>query len=282
MFFTRGRAMTANSEPRLNPDGVSVEGCQIIYAPAGQAGEYAPLATNMYRGCGHRCRYCYVPGVLWMKREEFDRGAVERAVYRMGLRRDARKYQQLGVTAQVLLCFTTDPYHRGDTRLTREAIQVLVEHGLSFCTLTKGGSRALRDLDLFRPSRDAFASSLTLLDEKDSELWEPGAAAPADRIATLKKFHEAGLYTWVSLEPVIEPTVTLEIIRQTRDFVDLFKVGRMNYNSHGKKIDWRAFTESAIELFARTGNQHFFKKDLQPFLPPGYENVMRREQRRAA
>ena len=38
----------------LNPDGVSVKGCSIIYAPAGQAGEYSALATNPYRGCGHQ------------------------------------------------------------------------------------------------------------------------------------------------------------------------------------------------------------------------------------
>ena len=28
----------------LNPDGLSVAGCSIIYAPRGQAGEYSPLA----------------------------------------------------------------------------------------------------------------------------------------------------------------------------------------------------------------------------------------------
>jgi hypothetical protein len=43
------------STPQLNPDGVSVKGCTIIYAPTGQAGEYAALATNPYRGCGHQC-----------------------------------------------------------------------------------------------------------------------------------------------------------------------------------------------------------------------------------
>ena len=30
----------------LNADGISVKGCSFIYAPAGQAGEYAPLAAN--------------------------------------------------------------------------------------------------------------------------------------------------------------------------------------------------------------------------------------------
>jgi hypothetical protein len=45
----------------LNPDGISLRGCLHIYAPAGQAAEYAPLAANPYRGCGHGCVYCYVP-----------------------------------------------------------------------------------------------------------------------------------------------------------------------------------------------------------------------------
>lgn len=63
---------------RLNDDGWSVAGCSIIYAPRGQAGEYAKLATNPYRGCGHKCAYCYVPAVLHISRAEFDAGATPR------------------------------------------------------------------------------------------------------------------------------------------------------------------------------------------------------------
>lgn len=48
----------------INPDGISIKGCNYIYAPKGQAGEYSPLATNPYRGCGHKCAYCYVPQVI--------------------------------------------------------------------------------------------------------------------------------------------------------------------------------------------------------------------------
>ena len=274
--------MTVNFNPRLNPDGVSVEGCKLIYAPSGQAGEYARLATNMYRGCGHKCRYCYVPGVLWMSREEFDRGALERATYRRDIPKDARKYQSLGITEQALLCFTTDPYHPYDTKLTRETIGVLRSHGLAFCTLTKGGSRALRDLDLFRPERDAFASSLTLLDDAASMRWEPDAALPDDRIETLKRFYDAGIYTWVSLEPVLDVEATLRIIRLTHPFVDLFKVGRLNYSKASGKIDWREFTARALDALDRAGAERYIKEDLQQYLPPGYVNTKHREQRRAA
>ena len=43
-------------KPTINADGVSVKDCSCIYAPQGRAEEYAPLAANPYRGCGHECR----------------------------------------------------------------------------------------------------------------------------------------------------------------------------------------------------------------------------------
>ncbi len=267
--------------PQLNPDGVSVKGCSIIYAPAGQAGEYSPLATNPYRGCGHKCAYCYVPNVLRMPREEFDEGAVPRADFLRLLEKDARKYQALGITEQVMLSFTTDPYHPGDNRLTRQVIQTLQAHGLGICTLTKGGHRALRDLDLFRPRRDAFASTLTSLDDGFSLKWERGAAMPLDRIDTLRAFHDAGIFTWVSLEPVLDTAATLEIIRRTHKFVDLYKIGRVNYVGLTKTTDWKQFTADVLQVVADVGAKHYIKKDLQPFLPEGYANLMRVDQFRA-
>ena|ERR1019366_1488127 len=266
----------------LNPDNVSVKGCTCIYAPAGQAGEYSPLACNLYRGCGHGCAYCYVPLVLHMLRSEFDAGAVPRQKFLEHLERDSKKYEALRITEQVMLSFTTDPYHLGNTSLTRDVLIMLKQYGMGICTLTKGGSRALRDLDLFRPGRDAFASTLTSLDENVSLKWERNAALPADRIQTLKKFHEAGVYTWVSLEPVLDTAAALEIIQQTHSFVDLYKIGRANYIGLTKTTDWKRFTADVLEVLADTGSKAYIKKDLQPYLPEGYENPMRVQQFRAA
>src|SRR6185369_13206233 len=70
-----------DDEPRDDGAAHAVPGCKIIYAPAGQAGEYAPLATNPYKGCGHGCAYCYVPLILRMDRREFDAGANLRPGY---------------------------------------------------------------------------------------------------------------------------------------------------------------------------------------------------------
>lgn len=259
----------------LSYDGVSVKGCSTIYPPAGQAGEYAPLAANPYRGCGHKCAYCYVPNVLRMDRAEFDAGAVVRPNFLAKLTTDARKYREHGVTEQVLLSFSTDPYPPAHHIETRRALEILQAHGLAFCTLTKGGSRALRDIDLFRPDRDAFASTLTSLDAAFSRKWERAAADPDDRIATLRAFHERGIFTWVSLEPTIDVEASLAIVDATHGFVDFYKVGRVNYIGLTKTTDWRSYTLRMIEKLNRLGKRHYVKRDLQPYLPHGYVNPLR-------
>lgn len=257
--------------PAIQP-APALPGCKFIYRPNGQAGEYAPLAVNPYRGCGHACAYCYVPDFIRMDRAEFNQGAVPRKDFLQNLIKDARQYQAAGITEQVMLSFTTDPYHPGDNSLTRDVIKALQAHGLAVCTLTKGGSRALRDLDLFRPDRDAFASTLTSLDDAFSRKWEPNAALPGDRIATLKTFHEAGIFTWVSLEPTLDTASSLAIIEATHHFVNLFKVGRINHLPMTAEIDWRDYTLRVLELVNRLGVKHYIKRDLQSFLPSGYHN----------
>ena len=254
----------------------SLSGCNYIYAPKGQAGEYAPLAANPYRGCGHACAYCYVPAVLKMKRPDFDAGAVPRPDYLRHLIKDAQKYQRAGITEQVMISFTSDPYHPGDNTLTRETIKVLQDHGLGVCTLTKGGTRSLRDFDLFRPSRDAFASTLTSLDAAFSRKWERAAALPSDRLRALRTFHERGIYTWVSLEPTLDVEASLSIVQATHQYVDLYKVGRANYLKEVTRCtDWRDYTLRMIDLLQRVGAAHYIKRDLQPYLPAGYYNPMR-------
>lgn len=181
--------------------------CKYIYAPSGQALEYAPLAANPYRGCGHCCSYCYVPLAISIDLAEFNAGARPRKDFLVKLRRDAQKYQAAGVTEQVLFIFTTDVYQPFDRSLTRPSLEIIQEHGMGICVLTKGGTRALEDIDLYRPDRDCFASTLTSLDAAFSGKWEKNAATPKDRVAALQTFHERGIFTWVSLEPTIDVAI---------------------------------------------------------------------------
>jgi len=262
------------AKPVVNADG-SVKGSTVIYVPRSEAFEYAALATNPYRGCGHGCKYCSVPITTHQDRAEFNAGAVLRKDYLTRLRKDVALYQRAGITEQILIAFITDPYHptEHETGTTRTVLEILREHDQQFSILSKGGTRALRDLDLFRPDRDCYGATLTGTDDRLSKKWEPNAPLPGDRIAALKAFHDAGIFTWESLEPVVSIEATLAVVEATHSFVDLFKIGRMNY--HNLPINWREFTERMLDLVNRIHARHYIKRDLQPFLPPGYSNPMR-------
>lgn len=262
---------------KYTPDQPKVPGASVIYRPAGNAGEYAPLATNPYMGCGHKCAYCYVPAAIHMPRQTFDAGAIDKPNWIDRLTRDCRRYRGEDETHhQVMLSFSTDPYHPGDTSLTRKTLITLADYGFGFCTLTKGGTKALGDVDLFRPERDAFASTLTTLDDDFSRKWERGAPLPSDRISALKSFHKRAIFTWVSLEPTLDVEASLAIVKATHDFVDLYKIGKANYLKEiSATTDWRDYTLRMIDLCQQLSIKHYIKKDLQEFLPFAYPNPLR-------
>lgn len=242
----------------------------LIYEPKGQAREYAALACNIYSGCDHRCVYCYAPSATRKQREEFARPKPRNSFIEI-LDRECMARKRAGTNSgRVLLCFTCDPYQHLDERLglTRDTIRLLHRYGFTVQVLTKGGSRAMRDLDLFGPG-DAFASTLTLLDDTSSRKWEPGAALPDDRIETLRQFHAAGVPTWVSLEPVLNPASALEIIRRTHGFVDLYKVGKLNYHELASRIDWQVFADDVVSLCESLQNPYLIKDSLRPYLRDG-------------
>lgn len=232
-----------------NPSGL------VIYEPKGRAREYASLACNIYHGCDHRCTYCYAPDATRKSRPDFESPQL-RPRFLAKLKRDCSAYAE--TSSRVLLCFTCDPYQHLDTihQITRQTIATLHNHGIAVEVLTKGGSRALRDLDLFT-SRDAFATTLTTLIPSH---WEPNAAPPQDRIQTIRQFHSAGIPTWVSLEPVVDPAASLQIIRETTQFVDVFKVGTLNHHRHAQAINWPEFAINAVNLLMSLG----YNRNLNP------------------
>jgi len=44
---------------------------KIISEPKGKAKEYEELSLNIYKGCAHACKYCYIPVMPWVKREDY-------------------------------------------------------------------------------------------------------------------------------------------------------------------------------------------------------------------
>ena len=229
----------------------------MIYRPKGRAGEYAKYALNIYNGCDHSCTYCYAPAVLRMSSNDFARPKAKKDL----LKKVEQSARQTKTTEPILLCFTCDPYQLLDetTGYTREVIKILKRHGLSFQVLTKGGSRALRDIDLYTDG-DLFGTTLTLINDHYTKQIEPRTALPQDRIDTIKTFHKKGIFTWISLEPVLNPISTLRLIEKTHSFVDLYKVGTLNYQE--SNTDWKKFHKDVTSLLSSLGASYYVKKDL--------------------
>ena len=240
----------------------------IIYIPKGKALEYSPLAANLYKGCGHACKYCYVPPVTYTDREVFSSPEYIRPRPNVieQLKKDAVKFQ--GTDKPVLLSFTSDPYQpvESDLRLTRQALKILLYQDIPVAILTKGGCRACYDFDILSKNpNNAFSVTLTTDDSEESLAWEPGAALPMDRIDSLKFAHDQGIKTWVSFEPVINPDAVIRMIQRTHSYVDLYKVGKLNYHYKSKHINWQKFLFRVEKELDKFGKDRYIKKDLEAY-----------------
>jgi DNA repair photolyase len=141
-------------------------------------------------------------------------------------------------------------------------------NGVHYIILTKGGKRSEQDFDIIDPKLGTYATTLTFTDDEQRKKYEPGASPIPERIDALKHAHALGIKTWVSLEPVFNTEQTLNLIRQTHKFVDLYKVGKLNYMKEEEaKVDWADFATRAISLLESLNKAYYIKKDLRFFLP---------------
>lgn len=235
-----------------------------IYEPAGRAREYSPLALNFYKGCTHNCIYCYVPNMLGRFNRDYKHNECTLSVNYEELEKTAKKFQ--GCNKQILLSFTGDPYCGIEKDATRKVLNILNKYGHKVAILTKGGKRCLEDIDLFKQFGDRIkvGATLTFDNIKDSQEWESGAALPDDRIYALEKLKAEGIKTWVSFEPVIDPSQSLNLLERVGDIVDHVKIGKLNnYKGIDKNIDWAKFIFEAVRICRKHNMKFYIKKDLQ-------------------
>lgn len=239
-----------------------------IYTPKGKAREYSPLALNIYRGCDHQCAYCYVNGMFGMKQ------AAQQVPVQNVFQKTKRLLEKTTVRDQVFLSFLSDPYGEAEFNLclTRDILGLFRKHNVPTAILTKSGEKCLRDIELFTEMSPLIklGATLTFLNDADSQAWEPGAALPESRIKMLRRAKQAGVRTWVSFEPVIDPNQTLDLIDIVAPFVDEIKVGRWNHDPRANQIDWRNFGERAVLRLRKHDVLFYVKHDLRKFLPEGF------------
>lgn len=237
---------------------------KLIYHPSGRAGEYANkgYAANLFRGCTHGCRYCFSPSILHMSREEFHASVTTVPDVLERLKADMKRIGK--VKEPVFLCFTCDPYCvDADTRITRKAIEIILKSGNTVNILTKGGMKATRDFDLLSSvPGNKIGATLTFSATQSSRKWEPKAEDPYNRLEMLREAKEKWIQTWVSIEPVIIPIQSLEIMSWAMPYTDEFKIGKWNHDKRANEIDWKDFALKAIDLMECNNKQYMLKKEL--------------------
>jgi DNA repair photolyase len=242
----------------------------IIYEPRGKAREYSDLAVNLYTGCSHACRYCYCPAILRKTIDAWASDPQPRKGILRELERDAKKLH--GDPREILLSFMSDPYHSDEAaRLTREALQLLEQCDLRVQVLTKGGRRSTQDFDILSRNRWKYGTTIIFRSETLREQWEPGAPPIAERVDAVRQAHAMGIFTWVSVEPVVDPVEAIHVVETLRGEVDLWKIGKLNHDREREAaIDWHRFLVD-VEA-ALVGHHYLIKKDLEQFREPKRES----------
>lgn len=201
--------------------------------------EYAGYALNHVEGCSHGCRYpCYA---MMLKK-------------RCGKIKDYQDWRKPKIVANALellekelpklkdkidyvfLCFATDPFmykQKEVVDLTLKIIKRLNDDNIRIVSISKGlYPKELVKTNVYGENNE-YGSTIVSLSEKFRMKYEPFTAPVKERIETLKKLHNSGLKTWVSIEPYPTPNIVqqniTEILKEI-SFVDKIVFGKWNYN----------------------------------------------------
>jgi len=127
------------------------------------------------------------------------------------------------------------------------------------------GFPVTRDYDLIRGHHN-LEVGFTITALNDIPFWEPYAPGNTMRIEALKKAHEMGIKTFVSIEPWIpEITYPQSIMEKLRAIVDRFIIGSMQYcdvprSFYAKKLP------ALISWLKENKIDYYLKKELRSCL----------------
>lgn len=225
---------------------------KAIYQPTGKAAEYSPWACNFYTGCSNDCEYCYckrgVMSRVWSTEPKLKKCFKDKGdaitIFDKEIVKNKSELQKTGI----LFSFTTDPMLPETRDLTISALYVALTHDVPVQILTKRADWVEEIITLVvessivneRKHMVAFGFTLTGHDE-----LEPGASLTDERIEAMRELHDMGFKTFASIEPVITPAMSRNMIEATRDFCDLYKVGLIS----GKGKDF--YNRDHMQKFTR-------------------------------
>lgn len=158
---------------------------------------------NLYRGCCHGCIYCDSRSECYHV-DNFDTvRAKENAlvILRDELRRKIRK----GIIGTGAMSDPYNPFEQTEL-LTRHALELISAYEFGITIITKSPLIA-RDIDVYREIAELSPvlckMTVTTADDELCRLIEPNVAPSSERFNALAKMSESGLFTGITLMPVL-------------------------------------------------------------------------------
>lgn len=225
--------------------------------------EYGDWAMNHVQGCSHGCRYpCFA--FLMAKRfgrvSSYEEWLQPKIVDNTISLLEAELPRYAHEIKQVQLCFTTDPFMVGYPEvgeMSERAIELINRFHIPCVVLTKG----VLPISLAKLFRDnMYGCTIITLDEDYRKAMEPGGAGINERIEALKRLHDAGSRTWVSMEPYPTPNLIEQDLGSVLDavsFVDKIVFGRTHYDKRTSEYhEIQAFYQDAANQVRDFCSEH--------------------------
>ncbi len=173
-----------------------------------------------YRACSHACKYCDGRYEKYNVAGNFEEEISVRENTAVLLAKEVAKIRERGT-----ICISSgvsDAYQPLEAKegIMGECAEILADHRLPVTVITKS-ALARRDIDLWqsvhRQAGFNLLVSLTMLDDKVREVFEPGASRVDERLAMLAAFKAKGMNTGVLAMPFL-PFITDGEVGITRLF----------------------------------------------------------------
>jgi DNA repair photolyase len=174
----------------------------------------------------------------------------------------------------VHLCFSTDPFMYKQEKvkeLSLKIIDKLNENYIRCTVLTKGiFPRELANKNGLS-KKNEYGITLVSLNEGFRKRYEPKSSPYNDRINSLKRLHNSGFKTWVSMEPYPTPNIIeqeLGKILKAVSFVDKIIFGRLNYNAKSSVLSnskefYNNMTTTVIKFCKQNKIDYYIKEGTQ-------------------
>ncbi|MCK6269258.1 SPL family radical SAM protein [Paenibacillus silvae] len=249
------------------------------------------LSTNLYSGCAFDCSYCYAPFI-----HKFNKGVTpDEFGSRIFIKENAKEILEKQISQMkqkirfkyeyVDLGTITDCYQpiEAKKQLTRSALEVFSKNEIPVTLLTKS-HLVTRDIDLLQPlaekGRAAVGFSITtssMYEPRYKRFLEPKSPPTKFRLQALKKIRDAGIPTYVFVNPVVpfmsgcEESIH-ELFKEIREtgntniFFGVMKLNPLTWSLFKKRLG--QFDSNLIKYFQHLyideGKKEFNRSSLLP------------------